>query len=57
MDSRQKYKAFYDGTINMLIVDKMMKIGQIFDQNQDMSDLAKAKCFTTDSMRIFTDFF
>ena len=27
-----KFKVFYDGTLNMLLIDKMMKIGQIFDQ-------------------------
>ena len=51
-----KFKVFYDGTLNMLVIDKMMKIGMIFDQTSEVTDAIKADCFTTENKRVFTDF-
>ena len=39
----------------MLLIDKMLRDGSYFSSN-DFSHAGKAECFSTESMRVFTDY-
>jgi hypothetical protein len=59
------FPAFYDGTLNMLLIDKMMRDGSYdfypggrdADKNGPFeADRKKADCFQKETMRVFTDY-
>lgn len=49
-------RDFTNQTLNMLLIDKMLKDGAYFGSNE-FTDEEKSECFQTDGMRVFTDFF
>jgi hypothetical protein len=61
MDLRRRcFPAFYDGTLNMLLIDKMMRDGSFDYYNKPVdgsfeADKQKAKCFFKENMRLFSD--
>ena len=48
-------KDFDNQTLNMLLIDKMLKDGAYFGSNEFTVE-EKSECFQTDGMRVFTDF-
>lgn len=56
------FPAFYDGTLNMLLIDKMKQDGSFNYYTKPKAggsfeeDKEKAQCFVKENMRLFTDY-